>query len=339
MLNQQNERTKYNYRIYLSKNKGKDPKTWRVELEYIQTFEKYIKFANFEKFTVHKASEYIDDLVSNKSLAYCHNNVRVLYEFYFWLMHQRGYKRKIDFNKIACFRLTDNQRRTARTVEYKKSYELHEIRKAIDNVPQDGIVNMRTAALISLQTLVGLRISEIQSMKLKHLIFDKDSNRWIVYIHPKDMVNVKRAKNRYAFFMPFDQKWVDNVMRWRDLLISKGWVDKDPFFPAISCNFVKDNIGITEFVLEKKHIKTSNVIIKLFRNAFIAVGLEYIRPHNFRHTIARWAEHESPAVFNAVSQSLGHSQISTTFNSYGKFTPTKIGEILNEVKEPEREQS
>lgn len=37
--------------------------------------------------------------------------------------------------------------------------------------------------------------------------------------------------------------------------------------------------------------------------------------------------------FNAVSQSLGHSDVKTTFQSYGSLTPTAIGTIIKNTND------
>ena len=44
--------------------------------------------------------------------------------------------------------------------------------------------------------------------------------------------------------------------------------------------------------------------------------------------IAKWSEKQRPEFFNAVSQSLGHSDIKTTFTSNGALHPTAVGKIL-----------
>lgn len=55
---------------------------------------------------------------------------------------------------------------------------------------------------------------------------------------------------------------------------------------------------------------------------------EYLRPHSFRHTIIRWAEKKSPKILNATRQSLGHSSIDTTLQSYGALAPIEQGRII-----------
>ena len=69
--------------------------------------------------------------------------------------------------------------------------------------------------------------------------------------------------------------------------------------------------------ITQNEIKSNTTIRDIFKNAFTNAGYEYLRPHSFRHTIAKFAERQNPEFFNAVSQSLGHNSVNTTFQSYG----------------------
>ena len=62
-------------------------------------------------------------------------------------------------------------------------------------------------------------------------------------------------------------------------------------------------------------------MLNIFKKAFTTVGFEYINPHNFRHTIVRFAEKRTPEFLNAIRQSLGHKSINTTLQSYGELSP------------------
>jgi integrase len=324
--NQRNEIIKYKYRIYLAKAKGRDKKTWFAAIQHIHNFEVYTEFADFIKLNERIIAEYIDQMVAKSSLSYCDHNVKALKDFYVWLERQTGYKSQINYNMLAYFRLTDNQRKIARAAEYQESYELDDIYTTIAAMPKHGDLNMRNLAIVSLQILCGLRTSELRTVKMKNLIFDKQVDRWLIYVNPKDMA-VKFAKSRHAFFMPFDNDLIDNVLRWQNRLKALGWADKDPLFPIVPNRFTQMNLNNPQ--VQKIAIRGNNAIIKVFKDAFARVNIKYLRPHSFRHTIVRWAESQTPELFNAVSQSLGHSSIKTTFDSYGQFTPTKIGNILN----------
>lgn len=138
--NKRNERTKYNYRIYLANVKGANHKTWITIIRSIQSFEKYNNFADFSKISAPIISSYINNLVANKSLSHCDRSIRSLRDFYLWLERQKEYRDLIDYNLLGYFQLTNNQRKTARATEYQESYDLDEIRRAISAMPTDGFI-------------------------------------------------------------------------------------------------------------------------------------------------------------------------------------------------------
>jgi len=326
LYNAKNERIKYDYAIYLSNAKQRDRKTVLSVMEHLHKYEVFRNFADFSIIDEKVIHNYVEkSLKENKSLSYIDHNLRTIREFYFWLERQRGYKSKINYNILAYFSLTKNQRKEARATEYQRSYKLDDIFEVIRAMPENSMEERRNKAMISLQCLCGLRISELKTVKIKNLIRDEDSENWMVYVSPRDM-NVKFAKIRHAFFMPFEDDIKNNILEWKKELIKHGFKGKDPLFPIIQnqfnqCNLLEENI-------KNREIKSNTTVIEIFKKAFTSQGLEYLRPHSFRHTIARWAERQSPEFFNAVSQSLGHSHIETTFTSYGALRPVEIGRIL-----------
>ena len=335
LYNAKNERIKYDYAIYLSNAKQRDRKTVMSIMKHLHIYETYRNFADFSIIDKKVIHNYVEkSLKENKSLSYIDHNLSTIREFYSWLERQRGYKSKINYNILAYFSLTKNQRKEARATEYQRSYKRKDIVRAIRSMPENSMEARRNKAMISMQYFCGLRISELRTVKVKSIIFDEDSENWMVYVSPKDM-NVKFAKTRCAFFMPFDEDITENVFRWRQELIKLGFKSKDPLFPSIQnqfnqCNLLEENI-------KKGEIKSNTTIREIFKRAFTSQGLEYLRPHSFRHTIARWAERQSPEFFNAVSQSLGHSHIETTFTSYGALRPIEIGRILKKKVEEEKQ--
>lgn len=54
----------------------------------------------------------------------------------------------------------------------------------------------------------------------------------------------------------------------------------------------------------------------IFRDAFTGAGLPYFNPHSFRNTLVRLGQSvcQTPEVFKAWSQNLGHDKVLTTFS-------------------------
>ncbi len=327
VYNPKNERVKYNYKMYLNKAMQRDVKTVMAVLKHLHEYEEINMYADFSILNENIIHSYVDALINKDlSLSYIDHNLKTLRDFYSWLERQKGYKSKINYNHLAYFNLTKNQRKEARALAYQQSYKLEDIYRTIRSMPIGTLIERRDRAMISLQCLCGLRVSELRMVKIKNLIYNDDCNGWMVYVNPRDM-NVKFAKTRHAFFMPFDEDIKENILNWRSELIKLGFSDSDPLFPSIPNQF--NQFNLLELKPKKEEIKSNSTIGSIFKRALKSQGVAYHRVHNFRHMIAKWAGKQGPEVFNAVSQSLGHSDIKTTFTSYGALHPTAVGNILN----------
>ncbi len=321
-----NERAKYKYRTHLRRIDQKDEKTIIACLKHIRDFEVYIAFAGFEKFNAEIADKYIRSLFDRKlSMSYISSNIRSLKDFLNWLERQRGYRSKINYNHIDYLNISKNQRRTAKATEYKKSYKYDQIIKTIREMPSKTDIERRNKAVISLQALCSLRIAELRTVKIKSLI--EENGCYFIYITPRNM-SVKFAKTRHSNFIPLPDDIKQNVLSWFEHLKSIGFKDSDPLFPVINNVFNKQNL--LESNLKKQGIKSDTTIRGVFKKAFICAGYEYIRPHSFRTTIARYAETQSPAFLNAVRQNLGHASIDTTLSSYGQLSMADQRRIISE---------
>jgi integrase len=315
-FNPVNERAKHKYRIHVRRALKKDDKTILAALQHIRNFEKFILFAGFEVFNDHVADKYVTGLInSSKSLSYISDNIRTVKEFLKWLERQHGYRSKIDYNHIDYLNISNNQRKTAKAVEYKKAYSFHQIIDTIRQMPDKTDREKRDKAVLSLQALCTLRVAELRTVKMKSLI--EEDGQYLIYVSPKNM-SVKFAKTRQVYFIPLPDDIVQNVLSWRDCLASLGFKDNDPLFPRVDSRF--GHTTLLEQSIKKEAIKSDNTMRAIFKKAFDGAGMAYINPHSFRHTLARLAENQSPAFFNAVRQNLGHSNIDITLNSYGQLS-------------------
>ena len=322
-----NERMKYKYRKHVRRIGQKDEKTVLATLKHIRDFEIYISFAGFEKFNDGIADKYMQAMFrGNLSLSYINDNIRSLKDFLNWLERQRGYRSKINYNHIDYLNISRNQRKTAKATEYQKSYKYDQIIQVIRQMPDKSDKEKRDKALISMQALCTLRISELRTVKMKSLI--EEEGQYFIYVCPKNM-NVKFAKIRHAVFIPLPNDIIDNVLLWRDHLRALGFNDGDPFFPKVDNHFGKTNL--LEQTIQKTAIKSDTTIRDVFKKAFESAGLEYIKPHSFRKTLARYAETQSPAFLNAVRLNLGHESIDTTLSSYGQLSVAEQRKIISSV--------
>src|SRR5690606_30998953 len=98
------------------------------------------------------------------SLYYITDNIRALKDFLNWLERQLGYRRKINYNHIDYLNVSRNQRKTAKATEYQKAYKYDQIIQTIRQMPADKDKAKRDKAIISLQALCTLRISELRTV-------------------------------------------------------------------------------------------------------------------------------------------------------------------------------
>lgn len=322
-----NERMKYGYARHLRCVCQKDKKTIDACLKHIREFDLYINFKGYEVFNGQVADKYIQRLVKDSlSMSYISDNIRSLKEFLKWLERQKSYRTKIDYNHIDYLNLSRNQLREAKASDYQRSYTFDEIIHAIRNMEGTTDKKRRDKAIVSLQGLSALRISELRTVKIKNLI--EEDGSYFIYVTPKTM-DVKFGKTRQANFMPLPQDIIDNVIEWREYLLSVGFNDSDPLFPKIDSKFGKNSL--IEQSMKKEGVKSDTTIRDVFKRAFTSAGLEYIKPHSFRKTHARYAETQSPQLLNAVRQNLGHSSIDTTLSSYGQLSDREQRKAISSV--------
>jgi len=200
-------------------------------------------------------------------------------------------------------------------MKYPKTYKYNQIIETIRKMPNKTDKEKRDKALISLQALCTLRISELRTVKIENLI--EEDGSYFIYVSPHNM-SVKFAKTRQACFLPLPNDIISNVIEWYEYLKGLGFKDNDPLFPVVDNRFIETNL--LRQTMRKDEIKSDTTIRGVFKKAFECAGFDYINPHSFRRTIAQYAQTQSPAFMNAVKQNLGHSSIDTTLSSYGQLS-------------------
>ena len=82
--------------------------------------------------------------------------------------------------------------------------------------------------------------------------------------------------------------------------------------------------------LERAPLAGAGQVRKIFPAAFRDAGLPEYNPHRIRDTLVALGSKlcRTPEQMKAWSQNLGHSDVMTTFRSYGTVAPGRQGEIL-----------
>jgi integrase len=165
----------------------------------------------------------------------------------------------------------------------------------------------------------------VASLKLKHL--DIDTGK--VFQDARE-VHTKRAKTFVTQFFPVGDLPTTLVKEWvRFLRTVKDFGADDPLFPATDVKFH----GIAQSAtigLSRRHWQTTTPIRKIFKAAFVRAELPYFNPHSFRSTLARLGEQlcGRGEEWKAWSQNLGHTDMLTTFSSYGHVPEHRQCEIV-----------
>src|SRR4030095_12500289 len=103
----------------------------------------------------------------------------------------------------------------------------------------------------------------------------------------------------------------------------------DPLFPATAVGPGPCG-GFQPQGLAPHGWSSSGPIRDVFRRAFEGAGLPYYNPHSFRDMLVRYAMtlDLSPEEMKAWSQNLGHSDVLTTFTSYGGVPVHRPSELI-----------
>ncbi len=132
-------------------------------------------------------------------------------------------------------------------------------------------------------------------------------------------VRIKFSKTFITYFFPVGDDIRRIIEEWVAFLRQELlWGNDDPLFPA-----TRVALGATRQFeaarLERAHWSSAARIRTIFRDAFVAAGLPYFNPHNFRNTLVRLGQTvcQTPEEFKAWSQDPGHEKVLTTFLSYG----------------------
>lgn len=327
-FNPRNERVKYNYMISYKREKEADAKTCKDVLKHLREYEELNDFSDFIIINDYTVDNYVKNLLDKDiSLSYVEHNLNKVKEFFLWLREQERNFKKINYSTIRLLRLTRNQRRQARATEYQECYSLDEIYETIRNMPDKTYIDRRDKAMISLQSICGLRVSELKTIRMKNVKQCKETKRWLIHINPKD-ISVKFCKEREAYFQPSPDDIKENIIKWFNELKDLGFKGKDPLFPKITNEF--NQMNLLKPKISKEMLKSNSSLASIFKRAFERAGFEYLRIHSFRHTLVRQAEKKTPEYLNAVRLSLGHSHINTTLQSYGEISPMARAKIFNE---------
>jgi integrase len=319
----ENERIKRRYFQWMKETRGYSPPSIDMAAAAISRFEAYIGFRDFKRFHVEQARAFKIHLAGKTlgvqsgaplSKATITATLRSLKSFFMWLSDQPGYRSRIRPADAAYFTPLAQDERIANGVRFKPVPELHEIEAALRAMPDETEIERRDRAVVAFTILTGARDRAVTTFKLKHV----DTAKGTLFQDARD-VKTKRAKTFMSQFFPVGSLPLEIVAGWITFLRSeKGYGPDDPLFPATEVALYGPD-KTPSVSLSRRTWKTTTPIRDIFKAAFESAGLPYFNPHSFRSTLARLGQRlcKTPEELKAWSQNLGHSNVLTTFTSYG----------------------
>lgn len=332
--NAKNERIKRAYCQYLREAIGRDEATIDRVLASIARFETSTKCRDFKRFHREQAVAFKRKLAEalnartgerlSKSTVLA--TVRDLRAFFLWLAREPGFRSHIDYGDADYFSLSDKDVAVARACRERDVPTVEQCKQALAAMPADTILARRDRALFALALITAARISALASFRLGHInvaqgFVDQDART----------VRTKAAKTFRTYFMPVDDgtarsivaQWVDELTR------EQLWGPADPLFPKTQMGFDVDS-GFAPVGLAREAWASGDRARDIIQAAFVGVGLPKFHPHSIRHALIRYAMalDLSPEEMKAWSQNLGHSDVLTTFLSYGQVSTHRQGELI-----------
>lgn len=331
--NPANERIKREYFRYLKEARGRDDATIDGVAKALVRFEECTRAKDFRKFHREQAMAFKGKLAAANNVrtgerlskATMLSTLRELKAFFFWLAHQAGFKSHIQYADADYFSMAEKDVAVARARHEKRVPTPDQIRHVLTNMSASTVLARRDRALVAFAAATGARVNALATFQLGHV----DLQNGFVEQDART-VRTKFAKTFRTYFMPVVDGALEIVQAWveerrQDHLCAAA----DPLFPATAMGLGEGG-SFAPVGIALHGWTTTSPIRDIFRRVFAAAGLPYYNPHSFRDMLVRHAMalDMSPEQMKAWSQNLGHSDVLTTFTSYGSVPVHRQGSLI-----------
>jgi integrase len=136
--------------------------------------------------------------------------------------------------------------------------------------------------------------------------------------------------------MPVDDNARSIATDWVTELTNEHlWGPADPLFPKTQMGLAVDG-SFAPIGIAREGWASGDRAREIIQGAFSAVGLPKFHPHCIRHALIRHATtlNLTPEEMKAWSQNLGHTDVLTTFLSYGQVPTHRQGELIRAASAP-----
>lgn len=339
----QNEQRKREFLEHLKGAEGFAESSLNAFAEAVDQWQVFTENEDFLNFNKSKALEFRGWLRTRKantksgtvSINTQYSYLRRIKKFFKWLSGQPNYN-KLNKNEIEFLRLSKGDARIARQGTTKQIPTFEEARAIIENIEIKNEIDKRDRAVLCLALITGMRISAIITLRMKN--FDLENKQ--IDQNPADGVKTKNSKRILTTFFPIGWEEPEKYfLEWYEYLKSKDFQPNDPIFPATKNDYIADRCEYSKEYVGNEFWSGTSGARKIFEKRCKNANLPYFHPHSFRHLIvsfmseARLTEKEK----KAISLNLGHSNIGTTFGSYGygSMTEEDAVKIVQKLKNPQ----
>ncbi len=335
-VNKQNEKIKRKYFYRMREAEGFAEATICKIEKSILLYEDFTSHEDFSGFSQKKATEFKRWLASRKyrgknlSIKTMYYHLRSLKSFLKWLSCQSGYKTKVTLDSISYLTLDRKKVKAATAPVLTRFPTLVHVKKLTNSIDAKSPLNKRDRALVSFLFLSGMRHSAICSLPL--MCFNRHTLE--IYQDPQKGVDTKFGKTILSRLLSFDNLLTDYVTSWYDYLDKeRGFTPQDPLFPQSKVDKEFGSLAYSCNDIRPEFWHSSNSIRVILKTHSEKAGLEYFKPHAFRHGAIHHAMRfcKNAEQIKALSQNFGHENIGTTMTTYGKLDWSSQSSIINKM--------
>ncbi|MEP1536437.1 MAG: site-specific integrase [Paracoccaceae bacterium] len=335
--NKDNLRIKRKYLVWRKDARGASEATIDKAAASISRYEDWLNGKDFRTFHSERARSFkrhLGELRNGQTGApltssTINGTLRELKAFFNWLADQPGYKSRIirsDVDYLTPDMKSENARRGSL---WKPHPSLEQVYHVIAQMPTDSVVERRNRALVAFLFLSCSREGSAISLKLHHV----DLINKCIQFDGRD-VDTKFGRRFSTGFFPFDGVLEKVVVAWiAELKQAYLFSASDPLFPKTHVG-VGNSRKFEALGILKEPWASASSAAKIFKQAFLDVGLPPFSPHRVRDTVAELAKHHcrTPEDYKAWSQNMGHEDVLTTFRSYGSVAPGRQMDLMNRFR-------
>jgi integrase len=321
----------YSYQQYMAEARGHSVKTIDARLRHIHMFaetisEKSLKalkpddIVRFKKMFPETVSEHDDaTALSPATIVQTLNDLKA---FLVWLREQPGYS-GLQPNLADYSSPSRRLAALARVPTSKYVPSPDEIRRTLSNMPDHTFKQRRDRAVIASLFLTGVRDGALVSLRMKHVDLE---NRQV--FQDAREVKTKFSKTMTTIWFPVGEDIEKIVVAWIEERLRAGVSEDAPLFPSL--RHTVEGLGAS---VRETFWNSTGPVRKIVRQATLAADVPYFRPHAIRATlaVAFYDLAQTMEEQKALSQNLGHEDLATTLQHYGKIDESRQHELIRDM--------